>query len=527
MLLNQTSRALLKQSDLFYSATVGPTTLQKITSPFVMIIFGATGDLTQRKLIPALFHLFQKGELPEHFYIVGFSRRPYTAQDFKDFLTDAIKKYHGHEFNEILWEKFAGKCYYQQGNFDQIQGYTELIEKLQQFDTLLQACVPRFFYLATPPDNYGAILKFLHETKLSEGCGQGSDKWTKVLIEKPFGKSLKDAQVLDNKLAQTFKEEQIYRIDHYLGKETVQNILAFRFGNTIFDPVWNSQYIDHVQITIAETNGVETRGNFYEGVGALRDMAQSHLLELMTAITMEQPQTFDAEGIRNKRTKSIELIQSIAPGQTALLTVRGQYNKGIIKSQTGVVDVLSYRQEANVANNSNTETFVALKLLTSDSKWYGVPFYLRTGKRLAKQTTEIAVVFKQPHLKMFGKKNVDVVANILSFRIGPNEGIELTLNAKQVGLETVFEQVPMNFSYQKERGLPEAYERLLIDAMRGDQTLFTRTDEVVASWKLISFIAQGWWNQGDPHFPNYAAGSWGPKAATELIKRDQRDWLLK
>jgi glucose-6-phosphate 1-dehydrogenase len=499
--------------------------MQSVSSPFVMVIFGATGDLTQRKLIPALFHLYQRRVLPEHFYIVGFSRREYSQDDFKAYLHTALQKYHRHEFSEELWKKFSAQFHYQQGNFDEPDGYKALIEKLAQFDELLKSCIPRFFYLATPPDNYQSILTHLHTTKLSEGCGQGSDKWTKVMIEKPFGKSLEDARRLDAQLARFFKEEQIFRIDHYLGKETVQNLLAFRFGNTIFDPVWNNRFIDQVQITIAETGGVEKRGNFYEGVGALRDMAQSHLLELMAAITMKQPQTFDARGIRTARTHSIEKIRF---SDIDLIAVRGQYGSGLTSDSAGQErKIPGYREEMNVSNRSNTETFVALKLMTDDPQWTQVPFYLRTGKRLRQQTTEISVVFKAPTLKMLGESPREVVANVLTFNIQPKEGIELTLNAKKIGLQTSFEPVPMSFNYKRERDTTDAYERLLLDTMRGDQTLFTATDEVVASWRLISKIVESWSKSGSPHFPNYRASSWGPVESLELIERDGREWILK
>lgn len=500
--------------------------LSRLTSPFVIIIFGATGDLTQRKLLPAFFHLFQKQILPEHFFIVGFSRREYSHDDFKEFLKDAIKKYDTkHDFDQTAWEKFCGKIYYQEGQFDRDTGYRALIGKLAEFDGFMKACVPRYFYLATPPQNYASILKFLHQTELSEGCGQGSDKWTKVMIEKPFGRSLADAKDLDKKLAQIFKEEQIYRIDHYLGKEVVQNILAFRYGNTIFDAVWNRQFIDHVQITIAETLGVETRGNFYEGVGALRDMAQSHLLELLAAVAMK-PQRNDAEGIRSARAQIIKSINWIEPHEVNQKTVRGQYDLGRVELQSGVQQTaVDYRQEVNVDANSNTETFVALKLTLTDPRWQNVPFYLRTGKRLKRKATEIAVVFKEPRLKLFGQEQIGT--NVLTFRIEPDEGMNIMMMVKRIGLVNEFEQIPLSFNYRKDVELPDAYERILLDCFRSDQTLFTRTDEVAASWKLIGKIAEGWWYQGDPHFPNYKAGSWGPPAAEDLIRKDSRNWLLK
>jgi glucose-6-phosphate 1-dehydrogenase len=304
--------------------------------------------------------------------------------------------------------------------------------------------------------------------------------------------------------------------------------LAFRFANLIFSPAWDRKYIDHIQITAAEILGVETRGNFFEGVGTLRDAAQSHLLELLAAVTMREPQRFDAEGIRAARTKSIEQLIPITPEEVGVRTVRGQYGRGKGEGERGK-ELIGYREEPNVFSNSNTETFVALKLHSSDPKWDGVPFYLRTGKRLAQKATEISVVFKEPPLKMLkGVENRgELIPNILTFRIEPNEGIELTLNAKKVGFETIFEKVPMSFVYKKEKELTGPYERLLMDAMRGDQTLFTRTDEVAAAWRIISNISRGWWDQGTPPFPNYSAGSWGPKEAEELIKSDGREWLLK
>lgn len=554
----------------------------QLSSPFVMVIFGATGDLTQRKLLPALFHLFQKKLLPEHFFIVGFSRRAYSTEDFKEFLKSAVLKYDPHYSSsegakrpnrevskdsfstlrqqadrsnnknfESVWQEFCGRIYYQQGEFEEEKGYRELIEKLAEFDAHLTACVPRYFYLATPPDKYWTILKFLDQTKLSEGCGQGSDKWTKVMVEKPFGRDMADAKALDELLAKIFKEEQIYRIDHYLGKETVQNILAFRYSNAFFDPVWNRQFIDYVQITIAETLGVETRGNFFEGVGTLRDMAQSHLLELMAAIAMK-PKTYSSEGIRQARAEIIASINSIRPAEVKDNVVRGQYgsSQSAVRSQQLIK---SYREEPNVDSKSNTETFVALKLTLNDPRWEGVPFYMRTGKRLFRKATEISVVLKQPRHELFkvnfslsdppaggeskGNQNVSLrqaqainnyglAPDILTFRIDPNEGIELKLNAKQTGFRNDFEVLPLSFTYRKETELPEAYERLLLDAMRGDQTLFTRTDEVASAWKFIGNIIEGW-NKEKPDFPNYTPGSWGPEAADQLIEKDGRKWLLK
>lgn len=502
--------------------------IKQLSSPFVMTIFGATGDLTQRKLLPALFHLYAKRELPEKFYLIGFSRRAYSAEEFKSFLWEGLVSHIGTtELDVKAWREFASRIFYQQGDFDKDSGYRALIETLSSFDKELKACVPRYFYLATPPQNYSSILTYLHQTKLSEGCGQGSDKWTKIILEKPFGRSLEEAISLDQKLSTIFKEGQIYRMDHYLGKETVQNILAFRYGNTLFDPVWNRQFIDSVQITIAENLGVETRGNFYEGVGALRDMVQSHLLELMAAIAMK-PQVYDGEGIRLAREKVIKSLVFIEPNEVATKTVRGQYGPGKI-DLGGEIDTeaVGYRGESNVHPGSNTETYVALKVALHDEKWAGVPFYVRTGKRLTKKATEIAIVFKEPAHRLFTNTTLKVVPNVLLFRIEPNEGIEVKLNAKKPGLLNDFNSIPLDYTYEKAKEFSAAYERLLLDCLKGDQTLFTRTDEVQSAWKFVSKIAEGWWYQGTPPFPNYPAGSWGPKAADELIGKDGRKWLLK
>lgn len=495
-----------------------PRDTSKLTSPFAMVIFGATGDLTKRKLIPALFHLFKKDMLPKDFFIIGFSRRNYTNEQFREYIKEHFITYDKkHVFDEVGWKQFEQKLSYQIGDFDEPKGYLELIDKLKTLDDTLHACVPRFFYLATPPDKYETILNYLNETKLDEGCGQGSDKWTKVMIEKPFGRSLTDAKSLDAKLSNIFKEAQIYRIDHYLAKETVQNILAFRYTNALFDPLWNKKYIDHVQITIAETLGVETRGNFYEGVGALRDMAQSHLLELMAAVAMK-PQTYTSEGIRDARAKIIDSIQMIKPEEVAQKVVRGQYK--------GSQKIKGYRLENSVDPHSDTETYVALKLTLDDHRWEGVPFYLRTGKRLAQKVTEIAIVLKQPGHMLFTPDH-KLKPNVLIFRIEPDEGISILLNAKKTGLSNEFERIPLEFDYHKDVDLPDAYERILLDAMRGDQTLFTRTDEVSSAWEFISNIIKGWEQSGEPTFPNYEPGSWGPDEANKLIEKDGRAWLLK
>lgn len=507
--------------------------MERLASPFVMIIFGATGDLSKRKLLPSLFHLFHKKALPPDFRIIGFSRRSWGDKDYVEFAKQAILTHakHTREFDRD-WPRFARHLSYQQGKFDEKCGYQELIEKLAIIDKSFNACVPRYFYLATPPQEYASILDHLDATKLSEGCGQGSDKWTKVMVEKPFGRDFEDAKKLDAKLSKIFNEQQIYRIDHYLGKQTVQNIVAFRYGNTIFDAIWNRQFIDHVQITIAEELGVETRGNFYEGVGALRDMAQSHLLQLLAAVAMKPTRTAE-QAVRDARAAIIKSIKPFKEEEVKDKVVRGQYGSPMsnIKYQISNQDqiqkskTLSYREEPNVDPDSNTETFVALKLELTDHRWKDVPFYLRTGKRLATKTTQISIIFKEPRLKLFDSPKSHET-NVLTFRIEPNEGIELGMRAKAVGLDNEIEPIPLSFTYQKERALPEAYERILLDCLRGDQLLFTRTDEVLAEWHIISHIVSAWQVE-KPRFPNYAPGSWGPASAVNLLRKDGREWILK
>lgn len=479
-------------------------------SPFVMIIFGATGDLARNKLIPALFSLFKQNQLEDQFFIVAFARRSFTDEDFRNMLSDSIKFKDG--IDKETWEKFVKNIYYQQGIFEEKEGYENLISKLNTFDEKVGACITRLFYLATPPNNYEIILDYLYETKLSEGCGQGSNKWTRIIVEKPFGKDLETAKMLDEKLAKTFEERQIFRVDHYLGKETVQNMIAFRFANGIFEPIWNKDYIDHVQITWAEERGVEQHGAFFDGVGLLRDVAQNHLLQLITTIAMEQPKSFSKEGVRDARVNAIKAIKCVEPEDVSKYVVRGQYE--------------GYKNEKGVSLESNTETFVAMKLFTDTERFSNVPFYLRAGKKMPKDSVTISIVFRQTCHILFKEYGCPEEGNILTIRIQPDEGIGLRVIAKKPGNKLSLGTVDMEFSYKEEFGGKgaDAYEKLLLDILSGDQMLFNRSDELNSSWEFITKILNGWKNQ-ELKITTYEAGTWGPKEANELIERDGRKWI--
>lgn len=494
-----------------------------------MVIFGATGDLMDRKLMPALYHLVGDGEISKNIFIVGVGRRAISTEQFRDLMAASVKKGFPGDVDTALCEHICKQMHYVQGAFEDRELYSKLTHLLEGFDTVIQACVPRFFYLATPPQHYETILTHLGDSKLSEGClpasakeqalqgSQGFAQFTRVLIEKPFGKDLDTAIKLDRLLEKTFEERQIYRIDHYLGKETIQNILSLRFANGIFEPTWNAEFIDHVQITLAETVGVGTRGEFYDGVGAIRDVVQNHMLEMLAIIAMDQPWAFDAQSIRDERVKVLQGIQAISPEQLSNTVIRGQYE--------------GYRAEANVDPKSSTESFVALKLMLKNKRWRGVPFYLRTGKHLPKKVTEISIHYKKPavctgDVCLFPE--AEVMRNVLAIRIEPDEGIALRLMAKRPGFGMKLAPVEMDFSYASAFHSdiqPAAYERLLLDCIRGDQTLFARTDAIGASWALVTSVLTGWKNGQSPVY-TYPKGSWGPSEAVDLIEKDGRHWFL-
>ena len=496
-------------------------------SCFVMVIFGATGDLAVNKLFPALFSMYKRKLLPDKYYIVGFSRRELDDEQFRDFLREKhiiaksakkgfIDPYVGGQIaakdEEELWREFVSNIYYQQGIFHEPSGYEALIKKLVGFDEEIGACITRIFYLATPPDNYLSILTFLDSSKLSEGCGQGSDKWTRIAIEKPFGRDLETAKMLDQKLSKIFSEKQVFRIDHYLGKETIQNMLAFRFANSIFEPLWNSEYIDHVQITFAEQEGIKTRGRFFEGTGILRDVAQNHILQMMAAVAMEQPRSFTREDVRDARAKAIKDIKCIEPTEVKYSVVRGQY--------------ATYLSEQDVSPDSKTETFVAMKLMLENSRFAHVPFYIRAGKKMPQEMMEISVVFKQTCHILFKEYGCPEIGNVLTFRIQPDEGIKMRVITKTPGMKLSLETVDMKFNYKEhiEHKIVDAYEKILLDILSGDQMLFNRSDELENSWQLITNILRGW---EDPSIPLYVYddNTWGPREAMDLIEKDNRRWF--
>lgn len=461
-------------------------------SPFVMIIFGATGDLMKNKLLPALIRLYKEKKLGEKFYIIGFARRPFTNEEFRE--TMAAN------------DDFAKNLYYQQGDFRQQNGYEQLIQTLKKLDAGFDPQLRRFLYLATPPINYEDILDNLHKVGLDEGNN------TRIIVEKPFGKDLETAIALDKKLSEIFEEKQIFRVDHYLGKETVQNILAFRFANGIFDPVWNRQYLDHVQITFAETKGIEGRGNFFDGVGILRDVGQNHLMQLIAAVAMEQPKSFSKEGLRDERARVIKALRHIREEEVNKYIVRGQY-KG-------------YISEKNVPVQSNTETFVAMKLFVDTPRFKNIPFYIRVGKKMPKNTVEISLVFLQTCHILFKEYGCPEIGNVLTIKIQPDEGISIRMIAKKPGTKLALETVNMDFTYEEafQTKGSEAYEKILLDVFAGDQMLFNRSDELGSSWEFITKILKGWENQ-ESELRTYEEGTWGPKEAQELIEKDGRKWL--
>ena len=475
-------------------------------SPFVLVLFGATGDLAKNKLLPSLFSLFVRGELSNEAHIVGFSRRELTEGEFLTYVKEILSTHKS--FTEKLWNTFSKTLSYQQGLFDEEKGYVELIEKLNGYDEHIGACITRIFYLATPPSNYPEILKYLSGTKLSEGCGQGSDKWTRIAIEKPFGKDLETAKELDLALSHIFEERQIFRVDHYLGKETVQNMLAFRFANSIFEPVWNKNYIDHVQITFAEKKGIGTRGKFFDGVGMLRDVAQNHLLQLLAAVVMEQPKSFTKESVRDARAKAIEALLPVMQEDEI---VAGQYE--------------GYLKEKDVALVSQTETFVALKVQVNTPRFEGVPFYIRAGKMMPENLVEINIVFTQTCHVLFKEYGCPEIGNVLKIRIQPDEGIGLRVIAKKPGSGLALGTVDMKFSYESEFGQKgiDAYEKLLLDILVGDQMLFNRSDELQSSWIFITEILKKW--EIKKRLFSYTNSMFGPTEADKLIEKDGRKWV--
>lgn len=497
---------------------------KKSVEPCVMVIFGATGDLTARKLVPALYNLAREGQLPSHFACVGFARKEKSNLEFRQEMMDDVKQFSRTKpIDNEVWRLFNEQLFYHQSEFHDDKGYEELGKLLNVLDTQFGTKGNRVFYLSTQPSFFPLIIEKLSEHNLIYNPNEVKDKWSRVIIEKPFGRDLESAQVLQKEISRYLTENQIYRIDHYLGKETVQNLLIFRFSNSIFEALWNNHHIDHVQITVSEDIGIGSRGRLWEESGLLRDIVQNHMMQLLSLVCMEPPTSLKAEAIHTEKIKVMDAIRPIQPHEIDKMVVRGQYGPGYIEG----MEVIGYRQEQNVAKDSSVETYGALKLFVDNWRWSGVPFYLRAGKRLPKRVTEIAIIFKDAPAYLF-PQDIKNPQNALVIRIQPNEGISLKMNCKIPNMTHLTQPVRMDFQYGSYFGSapPEAYERLLCDCMSGDNTLFARTDEVLSSWKLFTPILQRWEANPPKDFPNYASGTWGPEAADALIARDGRQWRV-
>jgi glucose-6-phosphate 1-dehydrogenase len=495
---------------------------QKTVEPCTIVIFGASGDLTARKLIPALYHLFAEKQLPSPIRIIGFARREKSHDAWREELKAGLEKFsRSKRVDQAVWAAFATNIFYCQGEFSEASAYQKLGEQLNSFgnEQLKNNLV---FYLSTSPSQFAEIVEHLSKARLlrRDEAGPG---WQRVVVEKPFGHDLASAQKLNGDLTRFAHEKQIYRIDHYLGKETVQNILMFRFSNSIFEQLWTRQSVDHVQITVSESIGVGGRGGYYEEAGALRDMLQNHLLQVMALIAMEPPVSLEAESIRDEKVKLLKSIRQLHPSQIETSVVRGQYAEGEVGGQAR----LAYRQETKVRPGSNVETYVAAKFYVDNWRWSGVPFYLRTGKNLALSASEVRVQFRPtPNVLFAAHCGAKLDANAITLRLQPNEGITLRFNGKVPGTSLQIRPVRMHFSYDAEFGAytPEAYERLLLEAIEGDATLFIRRDEVETAWGIVDPIREGWASRPLNDHEFYTAGTWGPVAADQLLSVRGHAW---
>jgi glucose-6-phosphate 1-dehydrogenase len=494
---------------------------RKAVEPCSIVIFGASGDLTARKLIPALYHLFKDKQLPPAFRVIGFARREKTDDSWRAELRSALDQFSRTKpVDDAVWTAFASNLVYCMGDITDAAAYAKLDQLLLSFgNPLLRSNL--LFYLATSPSQFGEVAEQLHNARLLHR--HGSEGWQRLVVEKPFGHDLASAHALNNELTRFAHEQQVFRIDHYLGKETVQNILMFRFSNSIFERLWNRESVDHVQITVGEKMGVGGRGGYYEEAGALRDMLQNHMLQVLALVTMEPPVSLEAESIRDEKVKLLKSIRALKPEDVAKQVVRGQYFAGMVSGQSQP----GYRQETKVKPDSNVETYVAAKLLVDNWRWSGVPFYLRTGKCLPLGASEVRIQFRPtPHVLFAAVCNGKLDPNALTLRLQPNEGISLRFNGKVPGTSTGVRPVRMHFSYDSEFGAytPEAYERLLLEAVAGDATLFIRRDEVETAWQIVDAIRQGWEGRPLTNREFYAAGTWGPIAAEELLAHSGHVW---
>jgi glucose-6-phosphate 1-dehydrogenase len=495
---------------------------RRTPEPCVIVIFGASGDLTERKLVPALYYLARQRRLPANFAVVGAARTKLSDEEFREKMRGAIREHLkvGDDEDDAL-KSFLEGFFYDADDFSNADAYQRLREILGKIDRERGTAGNRLYYLSTPPSFFPVIVKHLGDAGLARP-EDSSKSWTRIVIEKPFGRDLESARELNRAVTGVFDEEQVYRIDHYLGKETVQNLVVFRFANGIFEPVWNRRYIDHVEITVAEDLGIEGRGSYYEEAGLLRDMIQNHVLQLLCLVAMEPPAVFKSWAVHDEKAKVLRAVRPIPLERLDEFVVRAQYADGFARGEK----VPAYRTEPKVKPDSSTETYAALKLLIDNWRWADVPFYLRSGKRLAKRISDISIVFKSvPHL-LFREATDRLAPNLLSVHLQPNEGISLKFSAKLPGTTLEIRPVIMDFRYGESFGAspPTAYETLLLDAMLGDSTLFTRSDEAELSWELFTPLLEAWQERGSEGLAFYEAGSWGPREADEFIRRDGRNW---
>ena len=492
--------------------------LERVPDPSTLVLFGATGDLAHRKVIPALYHLWRTNLLPHEFVLMAIGRRPYDDAAYRTEIRRSLEQFSRVlPLDEDAWTSFSERIRYQRLDFADPAGFDALAGRCDELDSDQGTRGNRLFYLATQPSQFAEIVAQLGRVGLDHERHDGG--WRRIVIEKPFGHDLDSARRLNREVGKVFRESQVYRIDHYLGKETVRNLLVFRFGNGIFEPLWNRRYVDHVQITVAESIGIENRGAFYEETGASRDVLQNHLLQLVSLVAMEPPATFAADALRDEKVK---VLRAMAPLDPATSVVRGQYGPGWVAATA----VPGYREEADVDPQSETETFVAARLTIDDWRWSGVPFYVRTGKRLAKRSTEIAIQFRDVPHRLFRDAGAEPDPNLLAIRIQPDEGIMLRFGAKVPGLGLDVRSVTMDFTYGSAFSVdsPDAYETLILDALQGDASLFTRADEVEEAWGIVDPIIEAWASSPAPEFPNYEAGSWGPSEADRLLAGERQRW---
>ncbi|MCH9031234.1 MAG: glucose-6-phosphate dehydrogenase [candidate division Zixibacteria bacterium] len=491
------------------------------TNPCAIVIFGASGDLTHRKLIPAIFALKQERLLGNNHPVIGYARRDKSDDQFRSEMSETLSEFG--RFNQSdaeVRERFASELRYVRGAYDKIEDFRKLKKLLDDIALRYQTGGNVLFYLSTPPGAFGPILENLKKSGLADESGSC---WRRVIVEKPIGRDRNSARELNKKIHDTFTERRVFRIDHYLGKETVQNILAFRFGNGIFEPLWSNHYIDHVQITVAESIGLGGRAGYFDTAGITRDMLQSHILQLLTLIAMEPPAAFRGEAIRDEKVKVLRSIQPYSRSDAIRNTVRAQYRAGIVDGQ----EVAAYVNEEGVSDNSKTETFVSLKLEIDNWRWSGVPFYIRTGKRLSRRVSQVDIVYKKPPLALFEQfGSAAPEQNVIGFRIQPDEGISLSFVSKRPGQAMKLDPVRMDFQYRTSFGgtAPEAYERLILDAINGEASLFARQDEVDLSWKLIDPLIESWSGENAAPLYYYSAGTWGPEESQALLARSGRKW---